>query len=191
MTFKFSARERTIRVYNLRADTREFIGAGDAYLPPHTGLPADCTNIAPPDVLPGNVAIFDGKVWRQVEDHRGETVFDTATGEQIFITAPGALPSGVTTLAPDGLYMKWEGIGWVKDAEAERLAAVAFAQEEKARLTGVASLAIETLQDAVGLEMATDEEKALLTEWKKYRVLMSRVEPADAPDIVWPSLPVA
>ncbi|MFJ3458482.1 tail fiber assembly protein [Scandinavium goeteborgense] len=190
MTFRFSARARTIRVYNLRADTREFIGAGDAYLPPHTGLPADCTNIAPLDVLPGNVAIFDGEAWQQVEDHRGKTVFDTATGEQIFITAPGPLPSGVTPLVPEGLHMAWDGKGWVKDAEAERQAGIVFAQEEKVRLTGVATLAIDTLEDAVGLDMATDEEKALLLEWKKYRVLISRIEPADAPDFDWPPLPV-
>lgn len=48
MAFKFSEKDRTIRIYNLRADTREFIGAGDAYIPANTGLPADCTNIAPP-----------------------------------------------------------------------------------------------------------------------------------------------
>lgn len=28
MAFKFSSKDRTIRIYNLRADTREFIGAG-------------------------------------------------------------------------------------------------------------------------------------------------------------------
>lgn len=32
MAFKFSGKDRTIRIYNLRADTREFIGAGDAYI---------------------------------------------------------------------------------------------------------------------------------------------------------------
>lgn len=28
---------QTIKIYNLRSDTNEFIGAGDAYIPPHTG----------------------------------------------------------------------------------------------------------------------------------------------------------
>ena len=53
MAFKFSSKDRTIRIYNLCADTREFIGAGDAYIPANTGLPADCTNIAPPEDAKG------------------------------------------------------------------------------------------------------------------------------------------
>ncbi|HEX4500228.1 MAG TPA: tail fiber assembly protein [Scandinavium sp.] len=191
MTFKFSPRDRTIKVYNLRADTREFIGIGDAYLPAHTGLPADCTHIAPPDVLPGNVAIFNGETWRQVEDHRGEAVFDTTTGEPVFITEPGALPSGVTSVAPHGPYMKWDGKGWESDTDAERDAAIAFAREEKTRLTHAATLTISTLEDAVELGMATDEEQVRLTEWKKYRVLINRVEPEDALDVSWPSSPGA
>ncbi|MDJ3698387.1 phage tail protein, partial [Salmonella enterica] len=36
MTFKMSSKARTITIYNLRSDTNEFIGAGDAYIPPHT-----------------------------------------------------------------------------------------------------------------------------------------------------------
>lgn len=40
MTFKMSEQVQTIKIFNLRSDTNEFIGAGDAYIPPHTGLPA-------------------------------------------------------------------------------------------------------------------------------------------------------
>lgn len=47
MTFKMSDNAQTIKIYNLRSDTNEFIGAGDTYIPPHTGLPAICTDIAP------------------------------------------------------------------------------------------------------------------------------------------------
>ncbi|HAY2484332.1 TPA: tail fiber assembly protein, partial [Escherichia coli] len=48
---------------------------------------------------------------------------------------------------------------------------------------------IATLQDAVDLDMATEEEKLSLTHWKKYRVLLNRVQPENAPDIEWPELP--
>ncbi|MGZ2655563.1 hypothetical protein AAEQ88_00430, partial [Escherichia coli] len=41
---------QTIKIYNLLAGTNEFIGEGDAYIPPHTGLPANSTYIAPPDI---------------------------------------------------------------------------------------------------------------------------------------------
>ncbi|HAH6919014.1 TPA: tail fiber assembly protein, partial [Escherichia coli] len=43
-----------------------------------------------------------------------------------------------------------------------------------------------TLQDAVDLDMATEEEKLSLTKWKKYRVLLNRVQPENAPNIEWP-----
>uniref|UniRef100_T1HJV1 Uncharacterized protein n=2 Tax=cellular organisms TaxID=131567 RepID=T1HJV1_RHOPR len=37
--------------------------------------------------------------------------------------------------------------------------------------------------------MATDEEKAALTEWQKYVVLLSRVD-VNATDIEWPEQPM-
>ncbi len=46
MTFKMSEQAQTIKIFNLRSDTNEFIGAGDAYIPPHTGLP-----VFPPVIL--------------------------------------------------------------------------------------------------------------------------------------------
>ncbi len=30
-----SEQAQTIKIFNLRSDTNEFIGAGDAYIPPH------------------------------------------------------------------------------------------------------------------------------------------------------------
>lgn len=53
-----------------------------------------------------------------------------------------------------------------------------------------ASYHIGVLQDAVDLDMATDDEKTLLLAWKKYRVLLSRVDTSTAPDIDWPEIPV-
>ena len=47
MAFRMSEQPRTIKIYNLLAGTNEFIGEGDAYIPPHTGLPANSTDIAP------------------------------------------------------------------------------------------------------------------------------------------------
>ncbi|CAH3844477.1 hypothetical protein AI2703V1_3137 [Escherichia coli] len=55
MAFRMSEQPRTIKIYNLLAGTNEFIGEGDAYIPPHTGLPANSTDIAPPDIPAGFV----------------------------------------------------------------------------------------------------------------------------------------
>ncbi|EKD3398684.1 tail fiber assembly protein [Escherichia coli] len=39
------------------------------------------------------------------------------------------------------------------------------------------------------MEIATEEEKALLAAWKTYRVLLNRVDTSTAPDIEWPEEP--
>ncbi|ENZ1877035.1 tail fiber assembly protein [Salmonella enterica] len=189
MTFKMSNTPQTIKIFNLRSDTNEFIGAGDAYIPPHTGLPANCTDIAPPDIPSSYIAVFDfeTQTWSLHEDHRGETVYDTTTGNQVYISDPGPLPENVTSVSPDGEYQKWDGKAWVKDEAAEAAAQLREAEETKKRLLQTASEKIAPLQDAVDLEIATDEEKAQLDEWKKYRVLVNRVDTSN-PD--WPEQPV-
>ena len=63
------------------------------------------------------------------------------------------------------------------------------AAQQKTNLIADASQTISILQDAVDLGMATDEETAELTAWKKYRVLLSRVDTSKAPDILWPTIP--
>ncbi|WP_336792239.1 tail fiber assembly protein [Pantoea anthophila] len=59
----------------------------------------------------------------------------------------------------------------------------------KDALMNEASQRISVLQDAVDLDMATEEESTALPLWKKYRVLLSRVD-ADTPsEIQWPQKP--
>jgi len=191
MTFSLSEDAQTIKVFNLRADTHEFIGAGDAYIPPHTGLPANCTLTAPPEIPAGQVAIWDEQAqqWALLEDHRGETVYDTTTGLAVFISEPGALPKNTTTVAPSGQYQKWDGKSWVKDEAAEKNAQVLSAKSQVNTLLQTANARVTPLQDAVDLDMATDVEKKQLAAWKKYRVLLSRVDTSTAPDITWPEQP--
>ena len=66
---------------------------------------------------------------------------------------------------------------------------IAEAEQQKQSLLAEANSAIAPLQDAVDLGMATDEEKAKLTSWKTYRVLLNRVDTSLAPDIDWPVKP--
>ncbi|EOX7387086.1 tail fiber assembly protein [Enterobacter roggenkampii] len=48
---------------------------------------------------------------------------------------------------------------------------------------------IESLQEAVDVDLASDDEKAGLLAWKRYRVLLSRVDlRAEKPG--WPQVPV-
>lgn len=59
---------------------------------------------------------------------------------------------------------------------------------KKANLLGYSSQVIAPLQNAVDLDMATDEEIKQLKLWKKYSVLLSRV---DASNPVWPEAPAS
>ena len=140
----------------------------------------------------GFVAVFnsDESSWHLVEDHRGKTVYDVASGDALFISELGPLPENVTWLSPEGEFQKWNGTAWVKDAEAEKLFRIREVEETKNSLMQVASEHIAPLQDAVDLEIATEEETSLLEAWKKYRVLLNRVDTSTAPDIEWPTNPV-
>lgn len=60
---------------------------------------------------------------------------------------------------------------------------------QKTALMDAASERISVLQDAVDLDMATDAETAALPLWKKYRVLLSRVDANTSDDVVWPLMP--
>ncbi|WP_439145066.1 tail fiber assembly protein, partial [Staphylococcus nepalensis] len=44
-----------------------------------------------------------------VEDHRGKTVYDVASGDALFISELGPLPENVTWLSPEGEFQKWNG----------------------------------------------------------------------------------
>ncbi|MNZ30306.1 Caudovirales tail fiber assembly protein [compost metagenome] len=75
------------------------------------------------------------------------------------------------------------------EAAAEQLlATVVF---EQAQRRAVADAAIAPLQDAVELGEATEAEAALLIDWKRYRVALSRLADQESypNDIDWPAPP--
>ncbi|WP_439412639.1 tail fiber assembly protein [Enterobacter ludwigii] len=66
---------------------------------------------------------------------------------------------------------------------------IAITEGTQRRLLAEAREKIAILQDAVDLGMATEDEKFQLIEWKKYRVLLTRIKPEDVPEIEWPDKP--
>lgn len=66
---------------------------------------------------------------------------------------------------------------------------IAAAEAKKAQLRVTTDSEIGWRQDAVDANIATEEEAADLLAWKKYRVLLMRVDTSKAPDIVWPVSP--
>ncbi|EHM48844.1 tail fiber assembly protein [Hafnia alvei] len=188
MTFEMSDQAQIIKVFNLRADTNEFIGAGDAYIPPHTGLPANCTIVPPPAIPFGHVAIFDDKekTWSLKEDHRDETVYSTMTGQAIYISDIGELPENTVSIAPSGQYEKWDGQAWVKDEEAENNAKQAEAALKQRQLIGDARVTIGEWQTELLLGSITNENKEKLQKWLDYIQALKDVD-LNIPE--WPEQP--
>ncbi|NJD85866.1 tail fiber assembly protein [Candidatus Erwinia dacicola] len=189
MAFEMSDKAQTIKVFNLRADTGEFIGAGDAYIPAHTGLPANCTPVPPPAIPAGQVAIFNdkGQAWSLSEDHRGKTVYDTSSGQAVFISDIGPLPENAVTAVPAGQYEKWDGKAWVKDEEAQNNALQAEAADRQRQLITEARTIIGEWQTELMLGSISDVNKAKLQTWIDYIEALKRVELSDP---AWPDTPV-
>ena len=198
MVFRMSEQPQTIKIYNLLPGTNEFIGEGDAYIPPHTGLPANSTDIAPPDIPAGFVAVFnsDEASWHLVEDHRGKTVYDVASGDALFISELGSLPENVTWLSPEGEFQKWNGTAWVTDTEAQRSAAVAAAETRRDSLLNSArqQLVISQTKLLLGRSL-TENEQASLDAWLDYVDALNALDftsianKADVEAIIWPDIP--
>ena len=66
---------------------------------------------------------------------------------------------------------------------------VAQAEDKRTALMEEANASIIPLQDAADLDIATDEEMESLRAWKRYRVLLNRVDASKVPDIEWPDKP--
>lgn len=80
----------------------------------------------------------------------------------------------------------WDGVAWVTDTAAQHAADVAAAEQKKSALRAATDAEIAWRQDAVDAGLVAEEETAALTEWKKYRVLLMRVDTAKP---VWPTPP--
>ncbi len=178
----------SVQVFHYDSNTREFIGVEDIYVPLGVGIPALTCLDKPPVQNEYQVAIRseDNSSWSVTDDFRSITVYDLQTLASHVITEPGPIPDTVTTSAPSTPYDKWDGSAWVTDADAQHTADVVAAHLQKKQMITQVSDDISILQDAVSLNMATDDEKSRLTALQAYRVLLNRVDTSLAPDIVWP-----
>ncbi|MDM3432117.1 tail fiber assembly protein [Citrobacter sp. Cb023] len=168
----------------------EYIGFIDEFIPATAGLPAGAYIDEPPADEAGKAIIRVGDKWELVDDHRGETVYSTESGQPIEVKILGDYPDNTTPLAPATPFDKWNGSAWVTDEVKLKGEKIAEAEFRKAQLRAQADSEIAWRQDAVDAGIATEEETAALSEWKKYRVMLMRVDTSKAPDIKWPELSV-
>uniref|UniRef100_UPI0040297DEB tail fiber assembly protein n=1 Tax=Escherichia coli TaxID=562 RepID=UPI0040297DEB len=178
----------SVQVFHFDLNTREFIGTEAVYIPLGVGIPASTCLDEPPVQNEYQVAVRseDNSSWSVTDDYRGITVYDIQTLASRVITEPGPIPDTVTRSVPLTPYDKWDGSAWVTDADAQYTADVAAADLQKKLMINEVSADISILQDAVNLNMATDDEKSRLTALQAYRVLLNRVDTSLAPDISWP-----
>ncbi|HGD8523429.1 TPA: tail fiber assembly protein [Escherichia coli] len=180
-----------ITVYNFDLITREYLAESVEFLAVGVGIPANSCTDAPVEGKDGfavcRKASLDG--WEYVADHRGETVYDTQTGQTVEITSPGEYADNVTTIAPSTPYDRWNGSAWVTDEDAQKSGQVMEAQQKKAVLLAEAKSTISLWQTELQLGIISDEDKASLIAWMKYIQALNAVDTSTAPDIGWPVKP--
>lgn len=128
------------------------------------------------------------KTYARIENQRvAEIVSLTVKPEKLY--HPSLIWVDITALPeqPDVNYRYSDGVFTAPVTDAEN--AVLIASSRLAAEIDEANRTIAPLQDAVDISIATNEEIARLAEWKKYRVMLSRLDTSTAPDIEWPVRP--
>ncbi|WP_272688893.1 tail fiber assembly protein [Providencia sp. PROV033] len=179
-------------IYRYHPATREFLGADFDNVPFGGSVVGDSCLDKPELPVKSDIAIIrsaDEKSWLYVTDHQGKTAYSTETRQPLEVDFIGDLPEALTLLEPQTEFDKWDGKKWVTDTEAQKEAFIAQAESEKAQRLEEAEQHIAMLERKVRLNMATDEEKALLTAWEIYSVKVADVDTSLAPDIEYPQKP--
>lgn len=105
------------------------------------------------------------------------------------VEVSAAVRNEFTDIPPDGKTIAAGVDGfpaWQDVPEKTLTELIAEAEQKRIVLRSIADDEIAWRQDAVDAGIATDEETSTLTEWKKYRVLLMRVDTAKP---VWPTHP--
>lgn len=180
----------TLTVYNFDAVSGEFTGSNDEYLAQGVGLPANACITAPPAAEAGSVPLYLNGSWQVMADHRGETVYSVNDGAAVLISEPGDYPADTTPFKPATAWDKWDGKKWVTDSAEEKAAAVKEARERQTTLITEANSITQAWQTQLRLDMITDADKALLTQWMKYIQRVQSLKISEGMEIVWPDKPI-
>ncbi|HHH3395377.1 TPA: tail fiber assembly protein [Klebsiella aerogenes] len=180
-----------ITVHNFDGDTLEYTGCSNEYLAVGVGIPAYSSIDAPGEKKDGFAICRtrDLHSWEYIDDHRGETVYSTETGNELKIKNLGNYPDGITVQKPSTPYDRWDGKKWVTDVNAQHSADVELAKGKKLELLSEAQKKINFWQTELLLGMISDEDKSQLTEWVKYIKAVQALDINSAPAIQWPESP--
>jgi hypothetical protein len=114
-----------LKVYNYHPTTKEFISETDAHIDPLESqlrgyyvplLSAYSTKEIIIEKIEGCTLVFNGFKFINVEDHRGEIVYDKETALPMVIAEIGPISEAFTELEPCE-YPKWDGAQWITDPD--------------------------------------------------------------------------
>ena len=125
--------------------------------------------------------------WHLVEDHRDKTVYNIETQESSKVDYLGPIKEGFTMMRPSQ-FSKWNGEKWVLDENEEKAFKIKQNKSLKNSLLNEANENISILQDAIDLDMSEDGDEERLKLWKKYRVLLNRIDASDT-NVIFPTKP--
>ncbi|WP_127960155.1 tail fiber assembly protein [Serratia microhaemolytica] len=180
-----------LTVYNIEPQQREYLAPSEEYLEQGVGLPAYSYLDAPPQPEAGQAIVrtADNSGWQSVADHRGETVYHTANGEALTITALGDYPPDTTLLAPATPFDQWQDGQWVTSLEQQHAAQLAAAKQQQSELLATARATISLWQSEMQLNIISEEDKTRLIAWLGYIKALQGLSLANAPEINWPTVP--
>lgn len=116
-------------------------------------MPAGCIDAAPPAFITGKAAKWTGADWAYIDDYRGQTAYDTATGGPVQIMQAGSLSDGLTLSPRPTPHHKWDGKKWTEDkAAAEKAQIQELAAAKAAKLAELNTSAQAFVEQAAGLD---------------------------------------
>lgn len=155
--------------------------ANDDTLPPDNAL-----RIAP-EFKDGHWPCEKNGEWIQIEDHRDKTIYNIETQEASKIEYLGSIKENFTLLEPFQ-FSKWNGKKWVLDEDEQNAFKIKQNKMLKNSLLNEANENISILQDAIDLDMSEEGDEEKLKAWKKYRVLLNRIDISNIA-VVFPEKP--
>lgn len=182
----------TVKGYNYTADTHEYIGPCDCFITRGTGLPAYCTNVAPPvNIDQSMVKVYDPETetWSLIKDFRGTKVWLKSDRTEAVVNYLGEIKKEHTTLEPTSIYDKWVNTKWVTNTGLKLQNEVIEVSSKRDSLIANALQQIQIINFAINAGTATDKEKAKLKELEAYCVELYRIDLSVGLKAVFPDEP--
>ncbi|WP_347253228.1 tail fiber assembly protein [Leminorella grimontii] len=108
------------------------------------------------------------------------------------VTVDEAVFNEFSGSSPEGKIRATDNNGfpcWIESPSPSQEQLIAVAEVKKRQLMMAANALITPIVDAIDLGIVTTEELRLYDEWRRYRVLLSRVDTSASP-VNWPTPPV-